>query len=267
MIANKWSLDGKVAIVTGGGTGIGHAISLAVARAGADVAVAGLPVTQEEMSKTSAEIAELGRNSIVIPVDIADSRQAEAMVARCVEEMGKVDILVNNAGIMEREPRPLWETSDDEWHKIINVNLNGTFFCCRAAAKHMMERGGGNIINIASVAGLRGLKNMFAYCASKAGVISLTQALAVSLAESKIRVNAIAPAFIATWRDREAYDAVARFVPVGHVGTPEDIAPLAVYLCSDASSYVHGQLFCIDGGSSAGGYAPTGYVPTIREGQ
>ena len=267
MIADKWSLDGKVAIVTGGGTGIGHAISLALAGAGADVAIAGLSVTQEEMSRTSAEIAELGRHPLVIPADIADSAQAEAMVARCVEEMGKADILINNAGIMEREPRPIWEMSDDDWQKIVNVNLTGTFFCCRAAAKHMREQGGGNIVNIASVAGMRGLKNMYGYCASKAGVIGLTQSLAVSLAESKIRVNAIAPAFIATWRDREAYDAVARFVPVGHVGTPEDIAPLAVYLCSDASSYVHGQLFCIDGGSSAGGYAPTGYVPTITEGQ
>lgn len=263
MASDKWGLDGKTAIVTGGGTGLGRAISLALAKAGADIAIAAIPVTLKEMNETSAEIKQLGRNSIVISVDIADSQQVNAMVARTIEELGKVDILVNNAGMVEREAKPIWEISDEEWHKVMDVNLSGTFFCCRAVAKHMTERKQGRIINIASIAGMRGLRNNFMYCSSKAGIISLTQVLALSWTELGIKVNAIAPAFFATWRSPEEYEAVARFIPVGRVGKPEEIGPLAVYLASDASDYVTGQVFCIDGGTSAGGYAPTGYIPVI----
>lgn len=266
MLLDKWKLDGKTAIVTGGGTGIGRVISLALAEAGADVSIAALPVTMKDMEETSARIKQLGRKAITISTDIADSRQVDNMVARTIEEWGKVDILVNNAGAMEKGTKAIWEINDDEWHKIMNVNLSGTFFCCRAVAKHMTERRQGNIINIASVAGMRGLKNAFMYCSSKAGVISLTQVLAVTFAEAGIRVNAIAPSSFATWRSPEEYEAIARFVPVGHVGKPEDIGLLVVYLASGASAYVTGQVFCIDGGSAAGGYAPTGYVPvTIKD--
>ena len=136
--------------------------------------------------------------------------------------------------------------------------------------EHMADRGEGVILNIASMNAFRPLTNIAAYSAAKAAIANFTQWLSTYMCQrhgDKMRVNAIAPAFIATWRDQSTYDTVARFVPVGHVGKPEDVALLVVYLCSDASRYVHGQVFCLDGGSSAGGYAPTGYVPTITEGQ
>lgn len=263
MVLEKWNLDGEVAIVTGGGTGLGKAISLALAGAGADIVLAARrPGPLEEVA---AQVKSLGRRALAIPTDVTDSKQVESMVARAVSEFGGIDILVNNAGAMVKGEgsKPVWEITDQEWHQGIDVNLTGAFYCCRAVAKHMIERRRGRIINISSAAGLRGMRYQPMYCSSKAGVIGLTMTLALSWAEWGVRVNCLAPAWLATWYSPEEYESRARLMILGRVGLPGEVGPLAVYLASDASQYVTGQVFSIDGGVSAGGAAPVGYAPAV----
>ncbi len=262
-MSNSIRLDGRVAIVTGGGTGIGRVISLALAGAGADIVVTAKRAGPLEEAVRA--INNLGRRAMAIPCDVTKSEEVNLMMESAIHNFGHVDILVNNAGIVrEHEPKPVWEITDDEWRLGIDTNLTSAFYCCRALAKHMVERRSGIIINIASATALRGVVGRFMYGAGKAGVINLTQALALTWADCGIRVNCITLGMFRTWRTDEEYGRSARVIPLGRVGNPEEVGPLAVYLASDASSYVTGQLFVMDGGTLAAGYAPGNYQPTIQ---
>ena len=260
----KLSLEGKAIIITGGGTGLGRAMVRALAKAGANLCIAARrPGPIEEAAQ---EARALGRRAIAVSTDVTSSAQVDRMVAQALEEFGRVDVLVNNAGIVrEHTPKPIWEISDEEWHVGIAVNLSGTFYCTRAVARHMAERGRGKIINVASGFGLRGGRDIYMYNAAKAGVVNFTRALVMSLTRYGITANTIVPGFIptdATERQRESMPR-AQFIPVGYFGDPDDLGPIAVFLASDASDYMNGEIIAVDGGGLAGGFAPTGYAPVV----
>jgi len=267
MAQGKVTLEGKVAIVTGGGTGLGKAAVLLLAKEGADVVVAARRVNAIE--QTAKEVTDLGRKALAIPTDVTDTHQVNNLVERTIAEMGGLDILVNNAGIVRGQtPKPLWELPDEEWRLGIETNLSGTFYCCRAAMKHFVDQNHGKIINIASGNGMRGARGDYMYGTAKAGVINLTRVLAITFAQNNIQVNCIAPGFVDV-RDMQPEPATteatrtARFIPVGRFGVPDDIGHLVLFLASEASDYVTGGLFPNDGGGLAGGVAPTGYAPVF----
>jgi gluconate 5-dehydrogenase/2-deoxy-D-gluconate 3-dehydrogenase len=267
MVLESLSLAGKVAIVTGGGGGLGTAMSLAMAKAGADIVIADKRLPAAEL--TAERVNALGRKALAIATDVTDSRQVNDMADRTFAEFGKVDILVNNAGL-DVAFKPITEITDEEWRHGMDTNLSGAFYCSRAAVKFMQAQKSGKIINIASGFGFRGGRNYFIYSAAKAGVISLTQTLALSLAEDNIQVNCIAPGLFWTFQTRgdaaqieEAKRMRGRFIPMGRVGEPEELGPICVFLASDASSYMTGAVISPDGGSLASGFAPTGIAPII----
>jgi NAD(P)-dependent dehydrogenase (short-subunit alcohol dehydrogenase family) len=277
MILDKFSLEGKVAIVTGGGTGLGKAMCHALARAGASIVVAAR--RPEPINETAAEVRKLGQRAMAIPTDVIDSRQVENLMEKAIGAFNHVDILVNNAGIARGiepspwdatpiQPGPIWELSDEKWHNAIDINLTGAFYCCRAIAKHMIKRRSGKVINMASVGGLRGSKGWFTYSSAKGGVVMLTKSLAVTWARENIQVNCIAPGFLKIWEEKASGlpERNPDFIPMGYFGEARDIGPLAVYLASEASDYVTGECFIIDGSASAG-YAPTGYAPVFPLGE
>ena len=261
----QFSLDGNLVIVTGGGTGLGRAMVRALARAGADVVIAAR--RQAPIEETAAEVELLGRRALAIPTDVSDSGQVERMVARTLEQFGKVDVLINNAGrTSANTPSPIWEITDEEWHAGIDTNLSGAFYGARAVSKHMVERGSGKIVNVASGFGLRGVRDLYAYACSKGGMIQLTRTLAMSLGRHGVTANTIVPGFIPTRGADSMRDILPRsgeVIPIGRLGKPEDIGPIAVFLASHASDYMNGQIISLDGGGLAGGFAPTGHSPVI----
>ena len=260
----KFSLDGRVAVVTGGGGGLGTAISLALANAGASIVVTDFRV--EDGERTTDKIVKEGFKAVFFPADVTKSEEVNNMMAKALNQWGKVDILVNCAGVVRSDvtPKPVWEITDFEWHRGIDVNLTSAFYCSRAILKHMVDRQSGKIINIASGWGFRGLRDGFMYCAAKAGVVMLSKSMALTLNRSGIRVNTIAPGLFRTWQENDSYDMRGQRIPIGRVGEPVEIGTLAVYLASDASDYVTGETFAIDGGTMFSGYAPTGYAPIIN---
>jgi NAD(P)-dependent dehydrogenase (short-subunit alcohol dehydrogenase family) len=271
MTLERFSLEGKTAIVTGGGTNLGRAMSCALARAGADIVVAAR--TRDPLSETVKEVESIGRRAIAVQTDVTNSGQVERLISTTIDTFGAVDILINNAGVAKgiepsprdpvpKEPPPIWELTDDMWHQAIDVNLTGAFYCSRAVVRHMIERKTGKIINIASVAGLRAARSMYTYCSGKGGVIMLTKTLAITLARFAINVNAIAPGFFRTAENDPAFVAAqGRFIPLGRAGEPREIGPLSVYLASAASSYVTGECFIIDGARCMG-FGPSGHKAT-----
>ncbi|MFC1534528.1 SDR family NAD(P)-dependent oxidoreductase [Thermodesulfobacteriota bacterium] len=269
MILDRFSLEGKTAVVTGGGTGLGKAMCHALARAGADIVVASR--SQAHIDETASEVKSLGQRSIAVPTDITISKQVDNLIKKSIETFGKIDIFINNAGIargIEPSPRdpvpilpsPIWDLTDDKWHVAIDTNLTGTFYCCRAIARHMIEHGRGKVINISSLAGVRAARGLFTYCTAKAGVVMLTKTLAMTWADHNIQVNCIAPGVFTTPEaDPVAVEKQSRFIAMGRCGDPKEIGPLAVFLASDASDYITGECFIIDGGKGAG-YGPTGFA-------
>lgn len=264
MKISELSLKGRVAIITGSARGIGRAISLALARAGADIVAADLLANENE--DTVAQVIQLGQRALAVTTDVTDSAQVGRMVKAAISEFGKVDVLVNNAGPQPKPQRPLWEMTDEEWHSEMDVVLTSAFYCCRAVSRHMVERKQGKVINIASGFGLRGLRYEYTYCTGKGGMIQLTKALALTWAKDGINVNCIAPGFIGvrhsnTEEEERSLEERGRFIPVGYVGDPDEVAYLAVFLASEASNYMTGAVVIIDGGAMADGYAPAGHEP------
>ena len=263
-------LDGpprKVAVVTGGSRGLGREMARSLARAGADVCIAARTPAQIEAAAAFLR-DESGREPLTVAADVRESADCERLIAAAVERFGKLDVLVNNAGIGDAPGRgkAVWELTDGEWLDGIAVNLHGTFWCTRAALAHMRPRGEGAILNIASGMGMRATPQSPAYAAAKAGVISLTQSVAAAVARDGVRVNCITPGLVAQSPPATAEEAAAirqrgRFITARRLGEAWELGPLALFLCSDASAYVTGANYCIDGGGLAGGVAPTGWDP------
>lgn len=246
-------LTDKIALVTGGGRGLGRAIALAFADAGAHVAVASR--TREQLGEVAQEIRSRNRRGVAIEVDVTDSKSVAQMVETARKEFGRIDILVNSAGAGWASR--MVDTSDDVWKLLIDTNLTGTFYCCRDVARLMIEQKSGIIINLASVAGVKGPPGLGAYAASKGGVIMLTRVLALETVRHNVRVNAIAPGYFRTEMnaaildDPEMGPKIVGRIPMRRVGRPEEIGPLAVYLASDQASYVTGEVYFISGGEMA----------------
>lgn len=246
-----FDLTGKVAVVTGGGTGLGEAAAKALAEAGASLAICGR--RQEPLDKVAAEIKSGGGEALPIVMDVSRREDVEAMAAKVLGAFGSVDILVNNAGI--NIVKPFLKLSEEEWDAVLNTNLKGCFYCCQALGKGMVERKSGSIINMVSVFGLTGFMNLSPYIASKGAVVQLTKALAVEWARHNVRVNAIAPSYIKTEmtrRDIESDEKILQFnlskIPMRRGGEPEELAGLVVFLASEASSFVTGETIAVDGG-------------------
>ncbi len=243
----------KIALITGGGRGLGRAIALAYADAGAHVAVASR--TREQLDQVAAAIRAKNRSALAVEVDVADSASVAAMIDATRKEFGRIDILVNSAGVGWAER--LDQMSDATWKWIIETNLTGTFYGCREALRVMIEQKSGNIINLASVAGIKGPPGLGAYAASKGGVIALTKVLALENARHNVRINAIAPGYFRTdmnaaaLDDPEAGQKIVKRIPMRRVGKPEEIGGLAVYLASDDASFVTGEIYGISGGEMA----------------
>jgi NAD(P)-dependent dehydrogenase (short-subunit alcohol dehydrogenase family) len=271
MGTGKGKLDGKVIIITGGGTGLGRSMAFRLAEEGADIVVASRRVEPQE--ETAAGVRERGGRALIVPTDVTDTAQVNNLIEKSLDEMGQIDVLINNAGIVRGErPKTMWDISDEDWRIGIDVNLSGGFYCSRAISKYFADRKDGHIIMVASGEGFRGQRNSFMYNTAKAGVVNLTRVMALTLAEYNVRVNCIVPGFVDTYEyqptDYQKVMAERRatrklFVPVGHSGKPDDIGYVAVYLCSDASDYVTAGIFVSDGGGLAGGFATTGYAPVV----
>jgi NAD(P)-dependent dehydrogenase (short-subunit alcohol dehydrogenase family) len=257
------SLEGKAIIVTGGGTGLGREMALHLAAAGADLALAAR--RPGPLEAVAAEVEALGRRAVAIPTDITDSAQVNHMVESVLQSLGHVDVLVNNAGQPNEPLKPIWEVSDAEWHAGMDANLTGAFYCARAVAQPMIQRGGGRIVNVASHFGLRGVRGEYVYAVAKGGMVQLTRTLAASLSREGVTCVTLAPGAFTTEATASLREAMPRneHVPVGYFGNPEEIGPAVVFLASDASEYMNGEIFPIDGGVLASGVAPTGYAPVL----
>jgi NAD(P)-dependent dehydrogenase (short-subunit alcohol dehydrogenase family) len=254
-VTNLFDLSGKTAIVTGGGTGIGRQMAQGLAEAGANLVLCARKA--ERCEQAASELEQLGVRAIGLGCDVRDPDQVQHVVAQAVEELGGVDVLVNNAGTV-------WGASPEEmplegWQKVIDVNLTGVFLFSQAAGRVMIERGGGVIVNIASVAGLQGgppeIMNTIAYNATKGGVIAFSRDLACKWAQHGIRVNSIAPGWFPS--DMSGYvlerheERLKQHIPLGRFGGPHDLEGVVVFLASDASAYVTGHTLVVDGGESA----------------
>lgn len=252
MILDKFSLAGQVGIVTGGGQGLGKVFCHAFAEAGADVVVA--EINPETGPETVAEIETLGRRALFVQTDVRSKASVQAMVDATLAAFGTIDFLMNNAGVVQHLEAE--DVDEAGWRNVLDVNVTGLFFCCQAVGRHMIERGGGRIINIASMSGL--IVNFpqcqASYNASKAAVIHLTKSLASEWAQHNIRVNAIAPGYMGTamakpfFDDPEMGGVWINAIPMKRPGEPEELGPVAVFLASEASSYMTGATLVVDGG-------------------
>jgi len=241
-------LKDKVAVITGSARGIGKAIAVAMANEGANIVISDINLEMAEA--TAKEISKLGVKTLALGLNVAKTAECESFVEQVIAKMGQIDILVNNAGITR--DGLLMRMKEEDWDVVIAVNLKGVFNCTKAILKSMLKQRSGKIINIASVVGVVGNAGQANYSASKGGVIALTKTTAREVASRGINVNAIAPGFIASdMTDKlnvEIKEQVTKNIPFGEMGTPEDIANTAVFLASDKSKYMTGQVLCVDGG-------------------
>jgi NAD(P)-dependent dehydrogenase (short-subunit alcohol dehydrogenase family) len=255
-MSDRFSLDGRVAIVTGGGTGIGRGTALVLAEHGADIVLAARRT--EPLAATAKEVEALGRRALTIPTDVTDAEQCRRLVATTVADMGRLDILVNNAGGAETKSIRRW--SDDEWHQVLALNLGSVWFLSRAAADHMVPAGRGAIVNISSGASLLAMPQAAPYGAAKSGVNSLTGSMAAAWTNKGVRVNAIA---VGAVRAASLLDDAARYGldpeaigttnASGRLGEPEEIGYAALFFASDASSFCSGQTLYVNGGPGPAG--------------
>lgn len=250
-------LKEKVAIITGARRGMGRSHALKLAEAGAKVVVS--DISLEDCQKVVEEIEKAGGEALAVKCDVTKKEEVEEMVKKTIERFGRIDILVNNAGIAQF--KPFLELTEEDWDRTLDINLKGYFLCAQAAAKEMVKQKSGVIINIASVAmGQQGVgfPNLVHYCASKGGIVGMTEALAVELAPYNIRVNTISPGMIETpmidpvKKDPKMMEALLTRVPMHRVGQPEEVSNLVLFLASDESSYMTGSTVVIDGGWLAG---------------
>jgi NAD(P)-dependent dehydrogenase (short-subunit alcohol dehydrogenase family) len=252
MVLEKFSLEGQVGIVTGGGQGLGRTFCHAFAEAGADIVVA--EINPETGPGVAAEVSRLGRRSAFVQTDVSNQTSVQHMVDEVLAQFGKIDFLMNNAGIVQHLAAEQVDVED--WRRVLDVNLTGVFLCCQAVGRHMIERRSGRIINIASMSGLiiNYPQCQASYNASKAAVIHLTKSLASEWASHNVRVNAIAPGYMNTamaqpFFDDPEYGGVwIPAIPMKRPGEPEELGPVAVFLASEASSYITGSTIVVDGG-------------------
>ena len=247
-----FDLEGKTAVVTGASRGLGKAMAIGLAKAGADVVVTDILDTSETVS----EIKKLNRESLGLVVDVSNKSDIEAMVKKIRDKFGNIDILVNNAGILRTGDAEVIDK--DDWDKVLQVNLTGQFLCAQAVGREMIKQKTGSIINIASIAGLGGYASSVPYSASKAGVILMTKTLAVEWGKHNVRVNTICPGVFATdmtdsyLKDKQFKDMIKNKVPLGRPAKPDELVGTVVYLASKASDYMTGHALVIDGGWTAG---------------
>ncbi|MBM4308383.1 MAG: 3-oxoacyl-ACP reductase FabG [Deltaproteobacteria bacterium] len=244
-------LEGKAAVVTGGGRGIGRAICLAYAKEGADVIVN--YASQDKPAQEVVELVEkIGRKAVAVKGNVAVKAEAEKIINACIDHFGKIDILVNNAGVSR--PNMLYKMSEEQWDEVIDIQLKGPFLCTQIASKYMMERKYGRIINVTSSAGLWGTKGQINYSSAKGGMVAFTKSAARELASYGITVNIVQPGYVST----EMFDKVKSDpklmaiytgrILLGRFSEPEEVAPTFVFLASDEANYITGQLICVDGG-------------------
>ncbi|MFO8016058.1 MAG: 3-oxoacyl-ACP reductase family protein [Candidatus Woesearchaeota archaeon] len=246
-----FSLKGKTAVVTGSRRGIGRAIAERLAYAGADVVIS--DIDQEDCEKTAKEIGgQHDVKAVAVKCDVSSKDDVDSLIRKTVEIFGKIDILVNNAGIFMQ--KPFMEYSEEDFEKLLSINLKGMYLCSQAAAKEMAKNKYGKIVSIASVAGMVGFSNASAYCASKAAIINLTREIAMELAPHKINVNAVAPGVVETpmtdfvREDKSTYESILANIPWNRQGQPSDIANAVHFFASDEADYVTGQTLPVDGG-------------------
>ena len=245
---SSFDLSGKVAVVTGANTGIGQGIAMALAEAGADIALVGRTPAEE----TADMVRGAGRRALIIGADLSTITPVQDVVDRAIGELGGLDILVNNAGIIRRADA--LDFSEDDWDAVVDTNLKSAFFLAQAAARHMTSQGRGKIINIASLLSFQGGIRVASYTASKSGVAGLTKLLANEWAAKGINVNAIAPGYVTTnntaalQADETRNRQILERIPAGRWGEPSDLGGAAVFLASSASDYVHGHVLAVDGG-------------------
>ena len=252
-MSNAAPLAGRVALVTGASRGIGRSVALALAGAGADVAVAARTV--EDLKLVADEIQDVGRRALPVHLDVTDAGSADDAVAAVVRDLGRLDVLVNNAGIVQTAAA--LETTDADWDRVLATNLRGVFLCSRAAGRVLTAQRSGKVVNMASNFGIVATPGHAAYCASKAAILQLTRVLALEWAPFNVQVNAIAPGYVSTdlnagmRADPDLTERVVRRIPAGRMAEPDEIGPLAVLLASPASDFMTGSTVVIDGGHAA----------------
>ena len=248
-------VDGKFAVITGAGSGLGKSIALALAQAGANLVVTELPARIENAKATASLVKRAGRQALAVPLDVTSLHSINRMVAKVLARFGTIDVLVNNAGI--NIAKKALDVTEEDWDRILDVNLKGVFFCSQAVGREMIKQRRGKIINIASQNGVIGYYERAAYCSSKAGVVNLTRVLAIEWAPYQINVNAIGPTFILTPLTQKAFEdktfsrEVLRRIPLGRLGKPEDVAGAVVFLASAAADMITGHTLLVDGGWTA----------------